>query len=120
MTNDDIKSAIAGKNILITGGTGSFGKQILLRLLEYSPATINIFSRDEKKQYEMRQSYLDHNELIFSLHHLKNYPKLMELRLKILEVLLNLPLFSLIFKEKGVNKICVLRKNKKRGKMATY
>ena len=83
MTNDDIKSAIAGKNILITGGTGSFGKQILLRLLEYSPATINIFSRDEKKQYEMRQSYLDHNELIFSIGDVRDYDRVHEVMLNI-------------------------------------
>ena len=49
-----------GKNILITGGTGSFGKkyaQILLN--EYKPNKIIIYSRDELKQYEMAQSFND-------------------------------------------------------------
>lgn len=47
-----------GKNILITGGTGSFGKkytQILLK--NYKPNKIIIFSRDELKQYEMAQEF---------------------------------------------------------------
>ena len=49
-----------GKNILITGGTGSFGKkytQILLK--NYKPNKIIIYSRDELKQYEMAQEYND-------------------------------------------------------------
>jgi len=49
-----------GKNILITGGTGSFGKkytQILLK--KYKPNKIIIFSRDELKQYEMAQDFSD-------------------------------------------------------------
>ena len=45
-----------GKNILITGGTGSFGKQYTKTLLKrYKPQRIVIFSRDELKQYEMAQ-----------------------------------------------------------------
>ncbi len=49
-----------GKNILITGGTGSFGKQYTKTLLSrYKPKKIVIFSRDELKQYEMTQTYND-------------------------------------------------------------
>ncbi len=44
-----------GKNILITGGTGSFGRQIILELMKYKPKTIRIFSRDEDKQYSLQQ-----------------------------------------------------------------
>ncbi len=48
------------KNILITGGTGSFGQSFTKTLLErYKPRRIVIFSRDELKQYEMSQSYDD-------------------------------------------------------------
>ena len=47
-----------GKNILITGGTGSFGKKYTEILLQnYSPNKIIIYSRDELKQYEMAQKY---------------------------------------------------------------
>jgi len=42
------------KILLITGGTGSFGKQVLKRFLETKVKEIRIFSRDEKKQEEMR------------------------------------------------------------------
>lgn len=46
------------KNILITGGTGSFGKKYTeLILKKYKPNKIIIFSRDELKQYEMSQDY---------------------------------------------------------------
>jgi len=48
------------KNILITGGTGSFGKKYTEMILKkYKPNKIVIFSRDELKQYEMGQSYND-------------------------------------------------------------
>ena len=48
------------KNILITGGTGSFGKKYTEKILEnYKPNKIIIFSRDELKQYEMGQVYND-------------------------------------------------------------
>lgn len=47
-----------GKSILITGGTGSFGKKYVKTLLErYSPRRLVIYSRDELKQYEMQQVY---------------------------------------------------------------
>jgi UDP-N-acetylglucosamine 4,6-dehydratase len=46
------------KNILITGGTGSFGKKYTEILLKnYSPNKIIIYSRDELKQYEMAQQF---------------------------------------------------------------
>lgn len=47
-----------GKNILITGGTGSYGKAFINRLIEHYPETnkIIIFSRDELKQFEMAQT----------------------------------------------------------------
>ncbi|RXJ84372.1 UDP-N-acetylglucosamine 4,6-dehydratase (inverting) [Arcobacter cloacae] len=49
-----------GKNILITGGTGSFGKKYTKILLEnYKPNKIIIYSRDELKQYEMSQEFDD-------------------------------------------------------------
>lgn len=46
-----------GKTLLITGGTGSFGNAVLERFLESSIGEIRIFSRDEKKQDDMRHEY---------------------------------------------------------------
>lgn len=48
-------SVLDKKNILITGGTGSFGYQILKELVAYNPKSIRIFSRDEDKQNTMKQ-----------------------------------------------------------------
>ncbi len=48
------------KAVLITGGTGSFGKQYIKSILEkYRPERIIVFSRDELKQFEMQQVYND-------------------------------------------------------------
>lgn len=47
-----------GKSILITGGTGSFGKRFTKRILEkYKPKKLIIFSRDELKQFEMAKIF---------------------------------------------------------------
>ena len=43
-----------GKTLLITGGTGSFGNAVLRRFLKTDIGEIRIFSRDEKKQDDMR------------------------------------------------------------------
>jgi UDP-N-acetylglucosamine 4,6-dehydratase/5-epimerase len=47
------------KVLLITGGTGSFGKAVLRRLIDSGIKEIRIFSRDEKKQDDMRKQYSD-------------------------------------------------------------
>ncbi|WP_410481567.1 polysaccharide biosynthesis protein [Pseudomonas plecoglossicida] len=46
-----------GKKLLITGGTGSFGNAVLKRFLDSDIAEVRIFSRDEKKQDDMRKRY---------------------------------------------------------------
>ena len=48
-----------GKTLLITGGTGSFGNAVLERFLKTDVGEIRIFSRDEKKQDDMRHFYHD-------------------------------------------------------------
>lgn len=54
-----------GKKVLVTGGTGSFGHIIVKRLLKENVAEIRVFSRDEKKQYDMMQQYKDERKLKF-------------------------------------------------------
>lgn len=46
-----------GKTLLITGGTGSFGNAVMKRFLNTDIKEIRIFSRDEKKQDDMRKLY---------------------------------------------------------------
>lgn len=50
-------SIFNGKTLMITGGTGSFGNAVLQRFLETDIGQIRIFSRDEKKQDDMRHLY---------------------------------------------------------------
>lgn len=52
----DLSVDLSGKSVLITGGTGSFGKRFVRTVLDrYDPRRLIIFSRDELKQYEMEQ-----------------------------------------------------------------
>jgi len=48
-----------GKTLLITGGTGTFGNAVLKRFLDTEISEIRVFSRDEKKQDDMRKEYAD-------------------------------------------------------------
>lgn len=50
---------IQGKIILVTGGTGSFGKKLIKKMLEQDVKKVIVFSRDELKQYEMAQEFTD-------------------------------------------------------------
>lgn len=55
----------ASKTLLITGGTGTFGNAVLNRFLHTDIAEIRIFSRDEKKQHDMRLAYGNNRKLKF-------------------------------------------------------
>ncbi|MFI8592691.1 polysaccharide biosynthesis protein [Dietzia maris] len=59
-------TSLAGASIAITGGTGSFGSTMASHLLESGAAQVNIFSRDEAKQDEMR-SRMDDSRIKFFL-----------------------------------------------------
>ena len=50
-------SLFCGKTLMITGGTGSFGEAVLKRIVNTDMGEIRIFSRDEKKQDDMRHRY---------------------------------------------------------------
>lgn len=52
-----MQNCFTGKTLLITGGTGSFGNAVLNRFLKTDIGEIRIFSRDEKKQDDMRHEY---------------------------------------------------------------
>jgi UDP-N-acetylglucosamine 4,6-dehydratase len=52
-------SMFTGRTLLITGGTGTFGNAVLRRYLQSDIAEIRIFSRDEKKQDDMRRLWAD-------------------------------------------------------------
>lgn len=50
-------SLFKGKTLMITGGTGSFGNVVLNRFLRTDIGEIRVFSRDEKKQDDMRHDF---------------------------------------------------------------
>jgi len=52
-----MSTAFDGSTLLITGGTGTFGNAVVRRMLGCDLAEIRVFSRDEKKQYDMRTEY---------------------------------------------------------------
>ena len=62
----------AGKTLMITGGTGSFGNAVLSRFLATDVREIRIFSRDEKKQEDMRIA-LANAKLRFYIGDVRNY-----------------------------------------------
>lgn len=60
-------TTLAGSKILITGGTGTFGSAFLDKALTAGAEEVRIFSRDEKKQYDMAQRYRKHDNVRFFL-----------------------------------------------------
>lgn len=62
----------SNKTLMITGGTGSFGQQVLKRFLSTDVGEIRIFSRDEKKQEEMRVD-LKNNKVKFYIGDVRDY-----------------------------------------------
>lgn len=67
MDRQRIAESLRGKRVLVTGGTGSFGYQIVKSLVDFQPESIAIYSRDEKKQYDMRLEFAGHDNLEFLL-----------------------------------------------------
>ena len=77
----EFSSVLDGQSILITGGTGSFGHQMVKELKNYNPKKIVIFSRDEDKQHQMKQEFFEnHNEIFqkmkFIIGDVRDYDRL--------------------------------------------
>lgn len=65
------------KNILVTGGTGSFGKKFIEILLKaYRPARLIVYSRDELKQHEMRMAGFNQPNLRYFIGDVRDLPRL--------------------------------------------
>ena len=65
------------KTLLITGGTGSFGNAVLSKFISSDIGEIRIFSRDEKKQHDMRVTY-DNPKLKFYIGDVRDYQSILE------------------------------------------
>ena len=66
----------SGKKLLISGGTGSFGNAVLKRFLDTDISEIRIFSRDEKKQDDMRKRY-NNPKLKFYIGDVRDYQSIL-------------------------------------------
>lgn len=64
------------KRILITGGTGSIGRELVKQLLAFDPGVIRIYSRDEYKQFEMQQEFGSAKNLRFLLGDVRDKERL--------------------------------------------
>jgi len=65
------------KTILVTGGTGSFGKALIARILdEHEPRAIRVYSRDELKQSELQREHADEDRLRFLIGDVRDLPRL--------------------------------------------
>jgi len=70
-------SVLSASSILVTGGTGSFGKAFISELLDHhDPRRIVIYSRDELKQYECRQMFADDPRLRWFIGDIRDLPRL--------------------------------------------
>jgi FlaA1/EpsC-like NDP-sugar epimerase len=68
---------LTGKIILVTGGTGSIGREIVRQALLCAPKAIRIFSRHEFAQYEMRQAFGNNPKLRFFIGDVRDRDRLM-------------------------------------------
>jgi UDP-N-acetylglucosamine 4,6-dehydratase len=76
-TESNVMNAIKGKVILITGGTGSFGRWMTKELLKYQVKEIRIYSRDEEKQLDMSQDIQD-KRIKFVIGDVRDYDRIRE------------------------------------------
>ena len=65
-----------GQTVLVTGGTGSFGQRFVRRALSEGAGKVIVFSRDELKQYEMKQRFPGENRLRFFIGDVRDRERL--------------------------------------------
>lgn len=69
---------IKNQTILVTGGTGSWGYELVRQLLDYEPSEIRIFSRNESNQFTMKQEFDNNPKLNFIIGDIKEKEALIE------------------------------------------
>ena len=71
-----MKNQFKNKKILITGGTGSIGQEILREILKHEPAVVRIMDVDETKQFELQQEYEGYDIVRFLLGDIRDKERL--------------------------------------------
>ncbi|MFJ5963105.1 SDR family NAD(P)-dependent oxidoreductase [Bacillus sp. NPDC093026] len=74
-----MKTFFRDKTILVTGGTGSIGRQIVKKLTTCSPKKMIVFSKDDSKQYMMKNEYAEHPEVVFALGDIRDASRVRQL-----------------------------------------
>lgn len=74
-----LKTFFRDKIILVTGGTGSIGRQIVKKLTACSPKKVIVFSKDDSKQYMMKNEYAAHPEVVFALGDVRDASRVRQL-----------------------------------------
>ncbi|MFE4143740.1 polysaccharide biosynthesis protein [Peribacillus sp. YIM B13472] len=69
---------IKDRTILVTGGTGSWGYELVKQLLDFEPSEIRIFSRNESNQFSMKQEFDNNPKLHFIIGDVKEKEALLE------------------------------------------
>ena len=72
MNNNKLQSYFKGKRILVTGGTGSFGEFLVRKLPQFKVKEIIIFSRDEWKQFNLRNNFKPNTKLTYVIGDVRN------------------------------------------------
>ncbi|WP_342490614.1 SDR family NAD(P)-dependent oxidoreductase [Bacillus sp. FSL R5-0422] len=75
----NLRAFFRDKTILVTGGTGSIGRQIVKKLTACFPKKIIVFSKDDSKQYMMKNEYADHPEVAFALGDVRDASRVRQL-----------------------------------------
>ena len=71
-----MEKLLKGKNILVTGGTGSIGGEIVKQCLKYGPKVVRVYSRDESKQFEMQYELKDYSNVRFIIGDIRDKERL--------------------------------------------
>ncbi|MBM7703024.1 SDR family NAD(P)-dependent oxidoreductase [Metabacillus iocasae] len=64
------------KVVLVTGGTGSIGRKIVRELVNYSPKKIIVFSKDDSKQYLMKQAFKQFHHIYYLIGDIRDYQRI--------------------------------------------
>lgn len=72
-----LDEAFTGKAVLVTGGTGSIGREIVRQVLAYKPRVVRVLSRNEYNQYVMHKEYGERADLRFLIGDVRDRERLM-------------------------------------------
>ncbi|WP_283653542.1 SDR family NAD(P)-dependent oxidoreductase [Paenibacillus sp. RC334] len=64
------------KIVLVTGGTGSIGSEIVRNILSYNPKALRIFSRDESKQFDLQQELKEYTNVRYLIGDIRDKQRL--------------------------------------------